>query len=128
MKALNPDGAPKPASDYAQCVIHGANAERIVISGQVGIRLDGTIAEGLEAQTEQVFQNLFAVLENTGFKREHLVKIVAYCTEPGTVSVFRDTRDRLMKGHLCASTYLEISGLASPQFLIEIEGEAVKED
>ena len=127
MKALNPDGAPKPASDYVQCVIHSANAERIVISGQVGVRPDGTIVEGLEAQTEQVFQNIFAVLENTGFKREHLVKIVAYCTEPGTVAVFRDVRDRVLEGHLCASTYLEISGLAAPQFMIEIEGEAVKE-
>ncbi|MEM8975726.1 MAG: Rid family hydrolase, partial [Pseudomonadota bacterium] len=76
MRALNPEGAPKPASGYAQCVIHSAGAERIVISGQVGVRADGTIVEGLEAQTEQVFENIFAVLENTGFKREDLVKIV----------------------------------------------------
>ncbi len=127
MKAFNPDNAPKPGSHYAQCVVHGANAERIVVSGQVGIASDGTIRDGLAAQTEQCFKNIFAVLEGAEFKREHLVKIVAYVTQPGQVAVFRDVRDRMMGGHLCASTYLELSGLAAPQFLVEIEAEAVKE-
>ncbi len=127
MRAFNPDKAPKPGSNYAQCVVHGANAERIVVSGQIGMTADGQIREGLEAQTEQCFKNIFAVLEGAGFSHEHLVKIVAYVTQSGQVAVFRDIRDRMMGGHLCASTYLEISGLASPQFLVEIEAEAVKE-
>ena len=127
MKAMNPDGVVKPASNYAQCVMHAANAERLVISGQVGVAPDGTIAEGLQAQTEQTFKNLLAVLDGAGFKREHLVKIVAYVTVPGQVAVFREVRERLLGDHLCASTYLEISGLAAPDFLVEVEGEAVKD-
>lgn len=127
MKAINPAGAPRPAPGYAQCVVHGAGAERIVISGQIGVTADGTVVEGLEAQTEQCFRNIFAVLEGAGFARENLVKIVAYVTVPGQVAVFRDIRDRLMEGHLCASTYLEIGGLASPSFLVEIEAEAIRE-
>lgn len=127
MKAMNPDGVVKPASNYAQCVMHAANAERLVISGQVGVAPDGTIAEGLQAQTEQTFKNLLAVLDGAGFKREHLVKIVAYVTIPGQVGVFREVRERMLGDHLCASTYLEISGLAAPDFLVEVEGEAVKD-
>jgi hypothetical protein len=37
-------------------------------------------------------------------------------------------RDRKLGGHLCAATYLEVAGLASPQFLVEIEAEAVCEE
>lgn len=127
MKAMNPDGVVKPASNYAQCVLHAANAERLVISGQVGVAPGGTVAQGLEAQTEQTFKNLLAVLDGAGFKREHLVKIVAYVTVPGQVAVFREIRERMLGDHLCASTYLEISGLASPDLLVEVEGEAVKD-
>ena len=33
----------------------------------------------------------------------------------------------MLDGHRCANTYLEISALAAPEFLVEIEAEAVRE-
>ncbi len=39
----------------------------------------------------------------------------------------RAVRDRMLGDHAPASTYLEIAGLARPEFLFEIEGEAVRE-
>ena len=127
MKAFNPDNAPQPAARYAQCVVHGANAERLIISGQIGVTKDGETLEGMEAQTEQCFKNIFAVLDGAGFKREHLVKLVTYVTEPGQTGVVREVRDRMMDGHLCCSTYLQVAGLAAPTWLVEIEAEAVKD-
>ena len=41
--------------------------------------------------------------------------------------VYRRVRDKMLEGHLCANTYIEISALAAPEFLVEIEAEAVKE-
>ncbi|MGI9411299.1 MAG: RidA family protein [Hyphomicrobiaceae bacterium] len=127
MKAFNPENAPQPAARYAQAVVHGANAERLIISGQIGVTNDGTTLDGLEAQTEQCFKNIFAVLEGAGFKREHLAKLVTYVTQPGQTGVVREVRDRMMDGHLCCSTYLQVAGLAGPAWLVEIEAEAIKE-
>ena len=127
MPTLNPDTVVKRASAYAQGVIHKASAERLVISGQIGVRPDGTIVEGLEGQAEQAWRNVLAVMAAAGFERRHLVKAVLYVTVPGHVAVYRAARDRMLEGHLAAMTYLEISGLASPEFLVEIEAEAVKE-
>ena len=127
MKAFNPDNAPKPAARYAQCVVHGANAERLIISGQIGVTNDGATVEGIAAQTEQCFKNIFAVLEGAGFAREHLVKLVTYVTQPGQTAAVREVRDRMMAGHLCCSTYIQGAGLAGPDWLIEIEAEAIKE-
>ena len=127
MKVINPSDIAKPASNYAQGIVHSAAAERLVISGQVGIRPDRTVEEGLEAQMERAWNNLFGVLRAAGFEKKHLVKVTVFVTERGKVGVFREVRDRLLDGHVCAFTYLEISGLASPQLLVEIEGEAVKE-
>lgn len=127
MKLINPDDIAKPASNYAQGVLHRAGAERLVISGQVGVRPDRSIEQGLEAQLSRAWSNLFRVLRAAGFEKHHLVKITIFVTEPGAVAISRSVRDRMLEGHVCASTYLQVAGLASPDYLVEIEAEAVKE-
>jgi enamine deaminase RidA (YjgF/YER057c/UK114 family) len=128
MKTFNPADIVKPASKYAQGVLHGPIAQRLVVSGQVGLRPDGQLEKGLEAQMERAWSNLFGVLAAAGFERRHLVKATAFVTERGQVAMFRAIRDRMLDGHVCAFTYLEVAGLASPDFLVEIEGEAVIEN
>jgi len=127
MKVINPDTIVRPASKYAQAVVHAAAAQRIVISGQIGLRPDGTVEDGLEAQMERAWSNIFAILSEAGFAKTDIVRATIYVTQPGKVGVYRAVRDRMLEGHLCANTYLEIAGLASPEFLVEIEAEAVKE-
>ncbi len=127
MQLINPDDIVKPASQYAQAVLHAAGAQRLVISGQIGVDPDGRVEEGLEAQLERAWSNLFAVLRAAGFEKRHLVKITVFVTVPGAVAASRAARDRALDGHVCASTYLQVAGLASPDFLVEIEAEAVKE-
>lgn len=127
MRTLNPDDVVKPASNYVQGVVHAAAAERIVISGQLGVRPDGTIEDGLEAQMERAWSNVFGVMKAGGFEREHLIRATIYVTVPGQVAVYRRIRDKMLEGHLCANTYIEISALAAPDFLVEIEAEAIKE-
>lgn len=127
MRAINPDTVVKPASNYAQAVIHAAGAERIVIAGQLGVLPDGTVLDGLEPQMEQAWRNIFSILAAGGFEKQHLVKATIFVTLPGQVAVYRAVRDRMLDNHLCANTYVEISALAAPTFLVEIEAEAVKE-
>ena len=124
----NPKTVAAPASRYSQGVSHALDGRRLVISGQIGVRPDGSVVEGLEAQMAQCWDNLIAVLADAGMQVEHLVKVTVFVTVPGAVAVYRKVRDEKLRGHPCAMTYLEISGLASPAFLVEIEGEAVLED
>jgi len=127
MRVIKPDNVVAPASRYAQGVVHAAGAERMVISGQLGLRPDGTLEQGIEAQMERAWSNLFAVMAAGGFERSNLVRATIYVTQPGQIGVHRRVRDRMLDGHLCANTYVEISALAAPEFLVEIEGEAVRE-
>jgi len=127
MRTINPDDVVKPASNYAQGVIHSAVAERIVISGQLGLRPDGTLEEGLEAQMERAWSNIFGVMAAGGFARENLLRATIYVTLPGQVALYRKVRDKMLAGHLCAATYIEITALAAPESLVEIEAEAIKE-
>ena len=127
MKIVNPDTVIKPMSNYAQGVVHAAGGERIVVSGQLGVLPDGTVEEGLEAQMERAWTNVLNVMAAAGFEVTHMTKATIYVTVPGQVLVYRKVRDKMLNGHLCANTYLEIAGLAGPDFLVEIEAEAVKD-
>ena len=127
MKILNPDNVVKPASRYAQAVVHAAAAERIVIAGQLGLMPDGSLAGDLEAQMRQAWRNVFALLDAGGFVPTDLVRATIYVTEPGQVALYRQVRDEMLEGHLCANTYVEISALAAPEFQVEIEAEAIRE-
>ncbi|WP_420406342.1 RidA family protein [Nisaea sp.] len=125
MEFTNPEGVATPASHYSQLVTVPANARRAIASGQIGVSPDGSLREGLEAQMEQAFDNLFKVFAAAGMKKTDIVKIVFYSTVPGSVATFRAMRDRLFEGHAPACTYLEIAQLATPGMLCEVEGEAV---
>ncbi len=125
---FNPRQIAQPASRYSQGVIHSARARRMVISGQIGARLDGSIAETLEDQMDIAWDNLIAVLTEGGMNVADLVKVVTYVTVPGSVMLVRQIRQKKLGMHAPASTYLEVAGLASPSFLFEVEGEAVSED
>jgi enamine deaminase RidA (YjgF/YER057c/UK114 family) len=126
IERINPPNAPKPASNYVQAIVHDAGAKRLVISGQVGVTLDGKVVEGLEAQLRQCWSNLFAVLEGCGFSKEQLVKTTIFVTVPDAVDTSRKVRDEMLGGLAVTSTYLQVTGLASPALLCEIEGEAVR--
>ena len=124
---LNPDTVQKPGSRFSQAVLVGPATRRLIISGQVGARADGTIVEGLDKQSELVFDNLFAVLASADMELTDLVKLVIYCTVPGGSAVVREIRNRRLGSHAPASTFVQVAGLANPKYLVEIEGEAVRE-
>jgi enamine deaminase RidA (YjgF/YER057c/UK114 family) len=125
---FNPRGLAAPASLYSHGVVHGARARRLVISGQLGMRLDGGVPDDLEEQMELAWDNLIEVLREGGMTVSDLVKVVTFVTVPGSVALVRRVRQRKLGLHAPASTYLEVAGLAAPQFLFEVEGEAVSED
>lgn len=127
-RPIKPLSVAPPASRYAHGIVHSARARRLVIAGQVGVAVDGVAAIGLQAQCEQIWDNIVAILIEAGMSLTDLVRITAYSTVPGGVSTYRSVRDRRLGGHLVAATYIEVAGLAHPDYLIEIEAEAVCEE
>jgi enamine deaminase RidA (YjgF/YER057c/UK114 family) len=125
---FNPSRIAPPGSRYSHGVVHSARARRLIVSGQLGLRPDGTIAEGLDEQMEVAWDNLIEVLKEGGMGVSDLVKVATFCTVPGSVALARRVRLRKLGQHAPASTYLEVAGLASREFLFEVEGEAVSED
>ena len=125
---FNPVRVPQPPSRYSQGAVHSSRARRLVISGQVGMRLDGSVPDSLAEQMEICWDNLLAVVAEAGMTAADILKVTVYVTEPGAVPPYRQIRDRKLGGHAAAATFLQVAGLASPAYKCEIEGEAVSEE
>ena len=121
----NPAGAPQPASRYSQAALIEGEGRRLVISGQVGLRPDGTPVADAEDQMGQALANLAAVLAGHGMGVENLVKMTVFLTDASQIPAWRRQRDAFLGGHAPTSTLLIVAGLASPTFAVEVEGEAV---
>ena len=122
----NPETAPSPASLYSQAAEVGPGKRWLHISGQVGAAADGALAEGFEAQSDQVWRNIAALLAAAGMTMENLVIVRALLVDRAHLAAYREIRDRHLGGHQAASTLL-IAGLADERWLIEIEALAAAE-
>jgi len=124
IEASNPPTVPAPASHSAQ-VVEVRDASRwLEISGQIGVTPDGKLAGDARAQVRQCFANIIAVLHAKDMKLENLLKITVFLTDANDMPAFREVRDEMLAGHLCASTLLVISALARPELVVEIEATA----
>jgi len=120
----NPPAVREPTG-YTHAIQITGEARRLLISGQVGVALDGTVPSTGEGQVAQAFANLRAVLTANGMTVENIVKTTVFLTDRGFLSAFRSARGAVFGDHAPASTLLFVAGLADPRFVVEIEAEAV---
>ncbi len=110
---------PEPLSHYADAVRAG---DTIWISGMLGVDSTGTlVGEDVVAQAEQVFRNLAVVLDHAGAGFADVVKVVVYLIEIEHRVPINAVRQRYFGAARPASTLVEVSALAVPGALVEID-------
>ncbi|NQU57280.1 MAG: RidA family protein [Rhodospirillales bacterium] len=123
-KAHNPPSLHPPFSAYS-LGMEVSGAERwLHLSGQVGVRKDGSIPPDAEGQMEECWAKIFAILDAAGMEKANMIKVTGYVTRSDDIGLFRQVRDRLMEGHEPASTLVVVAGLANPDWIVEIEAVA----
>ena len=95
---VTPEGIAPPFSRYAHGLLLEPGCRWLHVSGQVGIHPDGSMAPTAEAQLEQAFANVFAVLQAAGMDKGDLVKLTILLTSRDQVALYRTVRDRLLDG------------------------------
>lgn len=97
------------------------------ISGMVAFDAEATIVgEGdVEKQTEQVFQNMRAVVEEAGGTMNDIVSTTTYFVDVADAPVVNAARARHFTGEVLPThTVIGVAALARPQFLVEISAVA----
>jgi enamine deaminase RidA (YjgF/YER057c/UK114 family) len=104
----------------------GIPAGRLVLtSGQVGIDADGVVAQGWEAQTRLVFENLGRALAAQGAGWGDVVKLTFFVTATDELPTLRAVRDEFVAtDRPPASSLVQVAGLFRPDLLVEVEAVA----
>jgi reactive intermediate/imine deaminase len=119
IERMNPDGLSKPAT-YSHVVKVG---NLLFISGQVAFDSAGNLVgeNDMKAQVRQVLENLKTALASQKADFSNVVKINTFTTDVEAFLGAAEVRAEYFKGHPPASTLVQISKLARPGLLVEIE-------
>jgi enamine deaminase RidA (YjgF/YER057c/UK114 family) len=122
---VNPDSMAQPRG-YTHVVKVGNTA---YIAGQVSIGRDGNVVGkgDPEAQARQIWHNLEAAVKSIGGALNNIVKTTTYVTNLNYAAAIRKVREERFPTNPPTSTLLVVAGLASPDYMMEIEAIAVVE-
>ncbi len=124
---LNPPQMAAPAGMYSHGVLAPAAGQWLHVSGQIGLRPDGTLGSAFAEQARLAWENLMAVLAAAQMDASHLVKVTTYMTDAADLKELNAVRSGFLKEARPASTLLIVKALARPEWLFEVEAVAFKE-
>jgi len=125
IKFLNPQDVHAPPGPYAHTVMIPPGTSLVFVSGQIGVRPDGSIPASFAEQADQVFRNLRACLAAHGAGFDSVVKLTTYLVSGQDVQAMREIRLRNFGRHRPTSTAVFVPQLVNPALLLEIEAVAV---
>ena len=120
---IRTEAAPAPfqGAPYNQAIRAG---ELVFVAGQLGLKPGDAAVEGdIAVQTEQVMQNLSAILDAAGSSLANLVKTTVYLVDLGDFAAMNEVYARHVGDRPPARATIEISKLPSGA-LVEIEAVA----
>ena len=118
MNIVQTDKAPKAIGPYSQAMMADG---WIYTSGQLPMTAAGDMVEGdIEAQTEQVFRNLQAVLAAAGASLAQVVKATVFVKDLNDFARLNAVYGRAFGGHKPARSTVEVARLPRDA-LVEIE-------
>ena len=112
---------------YSQVVTVSGADKHVFVAGQIARDIDGkTVGRGdMAAQIVQVGENIKACLEAAGATLDDVVKTTTYVTDIEEYFKYPDERLRYFSKAAPTSTTIEVSRLASPDFMVEVEAYAL---
>jgi 2-iminobutanoate/2-iminopropanoate deaminase len=122
----NPRAVHAPVGPYSHTALVPSGTELLFVSGQVGMRPDGTVPDAFAEQAELTFQNLRACLAAHGLGVESVVKLGVFIVPGQDFQLLRAARERHFGAHRPTSTSVFVPQLAAPELLLEIEAIAEK--
>ncbi|MDR2090804.1 MAG: RidA family protein [Clostridiales bacterium] len=123
-KQIKTDAAPAAIGPYSQGISVGNTA---FLSGQIPVNpADGSVPDGIAAQTKRVLENISAVLKARGLGLENVVKTTVFLKNMGDFAVMNGIYGEFFGEPYPARSTIEVARLPK-DVLIEIEVVAVGE-
>jgi 2-iminobutanoate/2-iminopropanoate deaminase len=124
---FNPEGVPGPFNTYSQGAVVEGPVRFLFGAGQAGVHSDGRIGEGIEEQSRLVWQHIVTILAEADMTIEDIVQLNMLLIDREHRGPASAVRGEFLGDHRPTSTLMVVSGLANPDWLIEIDFIAAKE-
>lgn len=123
---MNPPDVHPPIG-YSHTAVVPAGTDLVFLSGQVGVRPDGSTPETLEEQSEQMFKNIATLLQAHGLTESSIIKITLFVVAGQDIRTVRKARVKFLGAHTPTSTAVFVSQLVDPKLHVECEAIAAKQ-
>ena len=117
----NPQNVHEPLGSYSHQIEVRGNERMLVLSGQVGMRQDGTVPEDPIEQMDVAFENIIGNLQAAEMGVKDIIKLTYYLVGEIDTAKRRQLVASRLQGHAPCSTLLYVAALASPIYKVEIE-------
>jgi len=126
IRKINPPSVPKPVAAYSHVAEVPPGTRLLFLAGQVGNRADGSLPDGVEDQAVQALENIRLILAAQGAGPQDIVKLTFYvAAKPASLAKLNAKRAEMFAGTAPPpSTWIQVAGLARPEYLVEIEAVA----
>ena len=122
----NPSGVHAPLGLYSHTVTVPGGTELLFISGQIGVRPDGSTPPTIAEQADQVFSNIVTLLGAHGLGPTDIVKLTTFIVAGQDGNAVRAARLKHLGSHRPASTAVFVSALVDPAWYVEVEAVAAR--
>jgi enamine deaminase RidA (YjgF/YER057c/UK114 family) len=119
--ARNPETVHAPAGRYVHQIEVDSPSKVLFISGQVGMRPDGSVPDDPTDQLIVALENVLANLAAAGLEPRHLTKMTIYAVDAIDPVRRRAALDSLLGSHVACSTLVYVAALATPEYRVELD-------
>ena len=120
-KFHNPETVHGPLAGYTHQIEIIEVKRWLVLSGQIGMLVDGTLPYDPIEQFKIALDNIHKNLQAAGMEIQDLVKLTIYLVGEIDTKKRREVLAEWLGGHSPCSTLLYVAALASPDIKVEID-------
>ena len=124
MQAISTNNAPQALGPYSQAVLAGAN---LYLSGQIAINPESgaMVQDSIEAETEQIMNNIEAILLEARYNFNYVVKTTIFATDIAYFDAINKVYGKYFKMTPPARSFVQVAALPKGA-RVEIEVLAIK--
>lgn len=124
VRITHPEAPEPPPKTWSNCLVVG---DTIYVAGLTSRNGAEVIGRGdVYAQAKEIFGRIRKLVEAAGGKADDVVKVNIFVTDIKRREEVWKARAEVFSGDFPVSTLVEVSALAMPELLVEVEAVAIK--
>jgi enamine deaminase RidA (YjgF/YER057c/UK114 family) len=120
-ESKNPITVHKPLAGYVHQIALSDMKKQLILSGQIGMDIDGNIPDTVDEQFEIAIDNIIKNLSAANMTTSNIDKLTIYLSEDMDGKLRKDILEKKLGAHKPCMTLIYVKALANPKLKVEID-------